>query len=346
MTNKKTFGLQWHITNQCDQRCEHCYIYEGKDKSLTKDLPLDTLNEILKNFIKTCIKMDKHPFVAVTGGDPLLYEKIWEFLQLLNENGVKFSILGNPFHLDYDVAKELKSLGCTNYQMSLDGLKTTHDLIRKPGSYEATLEKVECLKKADLRATIMTTVSKTNMSEIPELVDVVVKHGVDNFAFARYCPSEEDISIIPTSEEYHKFLDKMWRKFEQYKDCSTRFSLKDHLWKLYLFEKGLFDIADIENPENLILDGCHCGISHMTVLADGTVYACRRSETPVGRVPEELLYDIFHSKQMDEYRKYDNFEACSKCELLNFCRGCPSVSKCVTGNFYSKDPQCWKNIIK
>ena len=175
-------------------------------------------------------------------------------------------------------------------------------------------------------------------------MDIVVEHKVNNFAFARYCPSADDLDLMVSPDEYRDFLDKMWDKYMQHQECDTRFALKDHLWRLYLYEKGLFNPNEIENPNDLILDGCHCGITHITTLADGTVYACRRSETPVGKVPEQSFYDIFQSKEMEQYRQYDNFEHCSKCELKNFCRGCPSVAKCVTGNFYAKDPQCWKKF--
>lgn len=120
--------------------------------------------------------------------------------------------------------------------------------------------------------------------------------------------------------------------------------MKDHLWKLYLYEKGLFNPNEIDNPNDLILDGCHCGITHITTLADGTVYACRRSGTPVRKVPEQTFYESFNSEEMYKYSQYDKFEHCSKCEIKNFCRGCPSVAKCLTGNFYSKDPQCWKKF--
>ena len=106
----------------------------------------------------------------------------------------------------------------------------------------------------------------------------------------------------------------------------------------------MFNPDEIDNPNDLILDGCHCGITHITTLADGTVYACRRSETPVGKVPEQSFCDIFNGEEMDKYRQYEKFEHCSKCEIKNFCRGCPSVAKCLTGNFYSKDPQCWKTF--
>lgn len=190
----------------------------------------------------------------------------------------------------------------------------------------------------------MTTVSKTNIKEIPDLVDIIVEHKVSNFGFARYCPNAEDANLIASPEEYRDFLDKMWNKYMQNQECDTRFALKDHLWKLYLYEKGLFDPNDVENPNNLILDGCHCGITHITTLADGTVYACRRSETPVGKVPEESFYDIFTGKEMEKYRQYEKFEYCNKCEIKNFCRGCPSVAKSLTDDFYAKDPQCWKQF--
>lgn len=344
MNNRAKFSMQWHITDKCDQRCKHCYIYEGKEKECSLELNLETLKVILDDFIKSCDKLNRDPFLVITGGDPLLYAKIWEFLGLLKDREIKFTMLGNPFHLNYDIVRKLEELGCVNFQMSLDGLKDTHDFIRKPGSFDATLDALKYFQGSNIKTAIMATVSKSNIKEIPKLVDIVVNYKVDNFAFARYCPNPEDLDLMVSPEEYREFLDEMWEKYMQYQECDTRFALKDHLWRLYLYEKGLFDPNEIYNPDDLILDGCHCGITHITTLADGTVYACRRSDTPVGKVPEQSLYDIFVGEKMDEYRKYEKFESCSKCELKNFCRGCPSVAKCVTGNFYSKDPQCWKKF--
>lgn len=342
MEAKKSFGLQWHITERCDQRCKHCYIYAGKELEILPDMSIDKMKKILLDFLNFCEKMNRNPSISVTGGDPILYKHFWEFIDLLKINNVNFSILGNPFHLNDEVADRLKQSGCKAYQMSIDGLEETHDFIRKPGSYKATMQKIRCLKKAGITATIMTTVSKTNISEIPQLVDEMVKYKVDRFAFARYCPNPGDFELMPTPEEYKSFMEKMWNKYEEYSDSSTFFSLKDHLWKLFLYEKGYFDISNISNPENLILDGCHCGISHMTLLTDGTVYACRRSYTPVGKVPQQSFLEIFWGNEMEKYRQYEKFEKCSKCELLNYCRGCPSVANCLNGSFYSSDPQCWK----
>lgn len=332
------FALQWHITERCDQRCKHCYIFNGRDMTYT-EFSVEQLREIVNDFVKTCKKMNKSPILTITGGDPLLYPNIWEFLSTLKEKDIKFSILGNPFHVDKDVAEELKGLGCYNYQMSIDGLKDTHDFIRKKGSFDETLDKVKVLNDANIHTSIMTTISRSNIDEIPDLVPIVVKSGVKNFGFARYCPNPDDTANMVSPTEYRDFLEKMWEKYVEYKDSGTRFALKDHLWKLFLYEKGLFDTS---YDENLIVDGCHCGITHMTILSNGEVHACRRCESLIGKVPEQSLYDIFFGKELNEYRKYDEFTKCSKCELLRFCRGCPAVTKCSTGSFYEADPQCWK----
>ena len=91
------FSMQWHITDRCDQRCKHCYIYEGKDKKCSLELDLNTLNLILEDFISSCKQLGKEPFLVITGGDPLLYEGIWNFLEILKKNKIHFGLLGNPF---------------------------------------------------------------------------------------------------------------------------------------------------------------------------------------------------------------------------------------------------------
>ena len=73
----------------------------------------------------------------------------------------------------------------------------------------------------------MATVSGTNIKEIPDLIDLVVKYNVDVFAFGRYCPTSLEKSTHIAPLEYKNFLDICWQKFEQYKDSYTSFNLKD-----------------------------------------------------------------------------------------------------------------------
>ncbi len=331
------FAFQWHILDDCDQRCKHCYIFTDEKKSLNT-MNFEDMELILENALDMCEKLDKTPYFAVTGGDPILHSNFWNLLELLSKNDLNYSIMGNPYHLTSKVCKRLKRLNCRQYQMSIDGLRKTHDYFRQPGSYDITLQKIKTLREAGIRTSIMTTVSKRNANQIPWIIDEVVRANVDLYSFARYCPVNPNDDVL-TPYEYRNLLDKVWNKFIEYKDFNTLFSLKDHLWTLYLYENGLFNI-----PENLgseTYGGCSCGKDHLTILPNADVYACRRMESHIGNALKEDLIDIFKSNSLKEFNQYDKFEKCRSCELLQFCRGCPAVSYGVTKNMYSPDSQCW-----
>lgn len=338
------FAFQWHITDKCDQRCQHCYIFSENNETKIKEMSLEELRKVYDNCLEMCETLNRSPYFYITGGDPILHKDFWTLLKILKKDNVPFAILGNPFHLTDELCIKLKEHGCKKYQLSIDGMRETHDAIRKTGSFDTTINKIKCIRNAGIHCAIMTTVSKTNANELLDIIDMVVENGVDIFAFARYCPTSFEKSTHITPSEYRELLDKCWKKFEQYKDKDTTFNLKDHLWTLYLYEKGLFNIPDGLN-QDMIYEGCNCGNTHMTILPNGDVYACRRMESVIGNVFNERLANIFTGEKMSYYRQYDKFEKCSSCELLSFCRGCPAVAYGYTHNFYASDPQCFKGEL-
>lgn len=343
---KQYFAFQWHITDECDQRCKHCYIFSEDNCKKPDTMDWTQIQETFYNCLDFCEVYGRLPYFYITGGDPILHRDFWRLLSLIKENEIPFTILGNPFHLTDEVCLKLRSYGCQKYQLSLDGMKETHDWFRKPGSFDCTLEKISCIKKAGIRSVIMTTVSGTNIKEVPDIIDTVVSAGADVFTFARYCPTNEEKDTGISSHEYRELLDICYNKFQKYEaeGCSTYFNKKDHLWTLYEYEKGIFKIPE-DAQEGLIYSGCNCGNCHMTILPTGDVYACRRVQNSVvGNVFNDRLADIWVC-QMEQYRDYTKFEKCSKCELLAFCRGCPAAASGKEGNFYAADPQCWKEVI-
>ena len=61
------------------------------------------------------------------GGDPILHPDFWKLMVLLKSKDIPFTLMGNPFHLDDQICRMLKACGCEKYQMSLDGMRETHD---------------------------------------------------------------------------------------------------------------------------------------------------------------------------------------------------------------------------
>lgn len=342
---KPYFAFQWHITDACDQRCKHCYIFAENTAKEQVSMDLDHMMRVVDNCLHMCQTFDRSPYLYLTGGDPLLHPHFWDLLARLKHEQIPFTILGNPFHLDDKTARRLKEHGCEKYQMSLDGMRDTHDWFRKPGSFDATLDKIACLKKAGIRTVIMSTVSGTNIHEIPDVMDTVVAHDVDVFAFARYCPTSAEKETGMTPAAYSNLLDICHRKNEENvaRGVNTYLSRKDHLWTLYFHEQGLFQIPQ-GLPADMMQGGCNCGNCHQTILPNGDIHACRRLESKVGSVFGDRLSDVWAGKGMEAYREYNLFKKCSKCELLRFCRGCPAVAYGTTGDFYGEDPQCWKEV--
>ena len=307
------FAFQWHITEACDQRCRHCYIYALGSHAKFQEMALEDMVTVLENCKTFCQKAGRLPYFYITGGDPILHPQFWALMKLLKLSNIPFALMGNPFHLTADVCRRLKDYGCRKYQLSLDGLRETHDGIRQqPGSYDATMAAIPLLRGAGIDVAIMTTVSRWNYRDIPALVDEVVQNTADIFAFARYCPSQEDRDVCCSPQEYRDMMEQCWEKFQKYRaqGCGTTFNLKDHLWTLFLYEKGLFDPKAY--PENeYVYEGCNCGNCHLTILSDGTVYACRRMESKVGNALTDDLYDLFTGPKLDQYRVYEKFEKCS-----------------------------------
>ena len=343
---KQSFAFQWHITDSCDQRCKHCYIFSEGFCDFTSMLFKDMV-DVLDSIEDMGIRTYREPYIYMTGGDPLLHPDFWKIAGEMHRRNIRFAIMGNPFHLDADVCTKLRQLGCRKYQVSLDGLEKTHDEFRMPGSFAETMRVIPLIREAGMYCAVMSTVSSKNMAEIPLVIDLVGSMNVDVFACGRYCPTSgqkrDEFHIEPL--DYRKFLIECQKHIKQAaaQGSTTYFHPKDHLWTLLNWEQGTFKIPEDADPQT-IYSGCHCAISHLTILPKGDVYACRRMESKVGNVFEKPLYELFMSAEMNEYRQYDQMEKCSTCELLRWCRGCSAVSYGYTKNHLAADPQCWKDL--
>lgn len=342
---RPTFSFQWHLLDDCDQRCKHCYIFSGDEPATLSRMSFSQMKQTLSNIEDFCEKFGRDPYLYITGGDPILHPDFWRLMELLREKGIPFTIMGNPFHLTDDVCERLHEAGCLRYQLSIDGNRTTHDWFRKPGSYDETLARIPMLRRHGIRSIIMTTVSNVNAAELPEIIDAVVEAKANVFAFSRYVPTAGENMEGLSPLEYRAVLDSAHKKFKAYEDagCETYFNRKDHLWRLYEWEEGLWSIPK-GAEDGMVYDGCNCGSGHLTILPAGDVYACRRvADSKVGNVFKDQLTDIWMGP-VEDYRQVEEFSKCSRCELLAWCRGCPAVARGTDGSFYGEDPQCWHEV--
>ncbi|MHA1470132.1 MAG: radical SAM protein [Candidatus Asgardarchaeia archaeon] len=359
---RPNFYIQWHITNRCSQRCKGCYLFQGKDYGpYRQELNLDSLFLIAEDMFRTAEILKANAVFVLTGGDPMMYPKFWELLNLINELADRFraksaiDILGNPFYISLSTALRLRKNDVRKFQLSIDGLEEKHDILRKPGSYKETFRAAKDLKKAGIRTTCMFTLSKFNAPDLIEVMREVAKKEFDAFAFARLCrPTGWSVNQYReqmfTPLEYKNLLTEVDKVHQELATShpGTKFVLKDHLWELFFYEKysqGERKELEKVNKQKIVVGGCSLGVASLSILADGTVYACRRFPSPIGKVPDQKLIDLFiNSEKLNIYRDLTRYKKCKSCPLLYICRGCGAVAYGFSGSFFDPDPQCWYNV--
>lgn len=340
----RPFTLQWHVTALCDQSCRHCYAKDERTykQEINDPLSFNECKGVVDDLISFSEKVEAKPHIAFTGGDPLLHQNFFDIANYAKNNGIDISILGNPFHVNKNISK-LKDLDLRSYQISIDGMKEKHDKLRSIGSFDASIKAFEELKENDIRTVGMFTLSKYNAEDLIPTMKLASDNELDVFAFARVCGfgSGKNMETLHPLE-YRNLLLDVYEEERRLKDAGSKtfFNKKDHLWVPLLEELGELPYKPKKDGKK-IYGGCSIGCNSLSMLADGTVFACRRFYSPVGKILEQSIEEIFVSDELESYRLAE-YEKCSSCNLLQYCRGCPAVAYGETGRFTAPDPQCWR----
>jgi len=285
------------------------------------------LAEDMKRF---CSEFNFIPTTSVTGGDIFFHKDVWDILAIFKKVGM-IAVLGNPEFLSDKVIRHLEDVGVEAFQLSVDGLEKTHDMIRRPGSFNQTVKALDRLQGSSMRVGVMSAVSEWNYQEIPDVMELVYSLGAE-WTFNRYVPRKGTCGISP--EVYRKFLSSVVKKHIEIHGDLNSLPDKDPLMQTVLPRK--------HGPYNSIIQGCSLG-SMLSILPDMTVMACRKHNgSGLGKWKKEgdLMKKFFLHPKMDKFRQINKIEACGTCELKLYCRGCRAVAFAATGNIWGKDPQC------
>ena len=95
---KEYFAFQWHITDECDQRCKHCYIFSENACKRPDAMSWEQIKITFANCLDFCEVYGRLPYFYITGGDPILHPDFWKLLSIFKKHKITFTILGNPYH--------------------------------------------------------------------------------------------------------------------------------------------------------------------------------------------------------------------------------------------------------
>lgn len=319
----EVFTLQWHLTQDCDLHCRHCY-----DRTSRPAFPIKRAMSLLDELSAFCCSRFIRGQVSLSGGNPLLYPHFTDLYHAAAERDLMIAILGNA--TDRATIERIVTIKMpVYYQVSLEGLEAGNDEIRGGGNYRRTIDFLRMLTEIGVPNMVMLTLTRQNMNQIIPLAEQL--EGVTGgLSFNRLALFGEGASLeLPTPAEYQAFLELYVRALEDH----PVLSLKDSLLNT-VFERdnsGLFG--------GCAGYGCGAAFNFVSVLSDGEVHACRKFPSLVGNILTDSLEGVYASKAASRYRSGST--SCAGCALNAVCRGCPAVTASLgLDPFIDKDPFC------
>lgn len=319
-----SFTLQWHITQNCDLHCRHCY-----DRSNRTAMTMKQGIHVLDDLYLFCQEHNVYGQVSFTGGNPFLSPHFFTLYREAADRGFLTAILGNPVKRT-DLERILAIQVPEFYQISLEGLPEHNDYIRGAGHFTRSLAFLELLRELRLFSMVMLTLTRANMDQVLPLAERL-RNKTDLFTFNRLAMVGEGAALASVDPaRYPGFLER----FVKAAADNPILRLKDNLCNLHLYQQ--------KEPLQGGCAGFGCGaaFNFVALLADGEVHACRKLPSVLGNMYHQSLTDIYHTQLAERFRAGSS--KCARCTIRPVCGGCPAVSYGFGRDpFNDIDPYCF-----
>lgn len=334
--------VAWEVTRSCNLNCVHCRASAEKGP-YPGELDTEKCLEILDQ-----IASIGKPIVILTGGEPLLREDIFELSRHGTQLGLRMVMATNATLLTPEFAQKMKSSGIQRVSVSLDrATAVKHDQFRKvPGAFEGTLGGVEILKKAGIEFQVNTTVTKHNVHEVQEILDMVIDLGAVAHHIFLLVPTGRAKDMINQeidAQAYEKLLHWFYHAGKEV-PIHLKATCAPHYYRI--LRQEAHKKGEKVNFETYGLDavtrGCLGGISFCFVSHEGIVQPCGYLELNSGDLKKSSFGEIWEkSQKFNQLRNFSDYKGkCGQCEYIKVCGGCRARAFEATGDYMQEEPLC------
>jgi radical SAM protein with 4Fe4S-binding SPASM domain len=331
---KKSFYIQWHITNQCNLRCRHCY---QDDFSRKDDLDGEGLKKVADNIVSALRAWGDKACIHLTGGEPLLKPELFPLLEYLDQlpEVEELGIITNGLLLNDEILDRLAAVRrFKTVKISLDGADAqVHDRIRSAGNFDRVVKNVPLVQKREIfDVNLMFTVMRSNLASLPAFIRLGEELRVDGMIIERFIPWGRGIEIR------EEVLDReQWRMLKALFEYFSMELEEDEIPPYQAFQ------VDFRGEEPQLLGApCVLGTEGFCVMPQGEVFPCRRFPLSIGNLLKNPLREIWeNSEVLHQLRNKENLRGkCGTCSE-DACTGCRSLAFSLTGDYLAEDPHCW-----
>jgi len=334
--------VAWEVTRKCGLSCRHCRAAANKGPypgELSTEKCFQVLDEIAA--------VGK-PIVILTGGDPMLRDNVYELAKYGTSLGLKMVMSPCGTLLNDESAAALKDAGIDRISISIDGATAeTHDDFRRvPGAFTDAIRGIKTAQKAGIDVQINTTVTKVNLSELKDILQLAIDLGAVAFHPFLLVPTGRGKELADqelTPQQYEETLNWVYDMRGQV-PLQFKPTCAPHYYRI-LRQRAHEDGLKV-TPETFGMDarakGCLGGQGFCFISYKGEVQICGFLDVKCGDLNEQSFGEVWRgSPVFQQMRDLDSYHGrCGHCEYRRFCGGCRARAFEITGDYLGEEPFC------
>ncbi len=334
--------VAWETTRRCNLRCKHCRA-GAEDHHYPNELDTKASFKLLEQIAEV-----GKPIIILTGGEPLLRDDIFDIAAYGTRLGLRMVMAPNGTLITPESARQMKESGIKRISISLDGsTPESHDRFRGlENAFDDSIRGIEIAKDAGLEFQINTTITKTNLEEIPKILSLAEDLGAVAHHIFLLVPTGRGKYIVDSAinaKEYEETLN--W--FYDQKD-KTPLQLKatcaPHYYRI-LRQRAKADGKKVTfetHGLDAVTRGCLAGTGFCFISHVGQVQTCGFLDVECGDITKQTFKEVWeNSTVFNELRDFNRLEnKCGICEFKRVCGGCRARAYEATGSYLEEEPLC------
>jgi radical SAM protein with 4Fe4S-binding SPASM domain len=302
------------VTRQCNLACLYCGS-SCTGKPPAREMAVSEWKEIVDQ-----VAADFKPkdiMIAVTGGEPLIKEGIFEMFGHLKSKGFRYGMVSNAQILDAAAAKELVKTGIGSISLSMDALPDVNDRLRGRGTSAKVEEAVKHLRAAGYKGKleIISTITRPAIAHLDEMRRYVASLDIPLWRVAPVMPigrAAEHTDLIPDAAEIRYMLE--WIRQSRQDNCVPSPEFSEEGFVGYRFE-------GMVRP---YLCQCRAGVTVGGIRYDGRIGACPEltDSFDQGDIHDDRFKMVWDERyQIYRNRQWARKGPCKDCRFWDVCQG-------------------------
>ena len=301
----------FEITSRCTGDCIFCYNVWKQDETYPqRELSLPEIKRLFNKLVEEVAPAG----ITLTGGEPLLYPDILEVVPFLSGKKIDVGIATNGMLLDESLARELTARGASYFEISL---MTTDEKnfsrMTGGGSFKKVKEAIINVKKERAKLTVSFVLTKLNLVDLEETIDLCFAFSADSLALNRFVPGGNGLKHLSELQLGRSDLE---RALAVANAKSAEFNFPVNV--TIPVESC---IIDHQQYPHLNFGTCACGRDKWVIDPAGNLRTCEQNPEILGNLFDNSFSELARKETVDLFR-HDNLKSgCDKCERLNYCGG-------------------------